>query len=126
MRPCPGRILVVDDDADLRRTIISLLDEEGYKVVEASNGADALALLREDPSFNLILFDLVMPVMDGWQLQRELAEDGELSSIPTVAMSTYQTIGEHAPPPATAFLQKPFEASELSNMVKSCASSITT
>jgi CheY-like chemotaxis protein len=116
-----GRILVVDDDPDLRRTIVSLLDDEGYVVVEAANGAEALALLHENPSFSLILFDLVMPVMDGWQLRRELAGDAEFSLIPVVAMSTYWKVGEHKPPQAAAFLQKPFEASVLSNLIKSCA-----
>ena len=54
-----------------------------------------------------------------------LAADAELSAIPSVAMSTYLAIGEHAPPPAAAFLQKPFELNELSGIIKSCARSIS-
>lgn len=116
-----GRILVVDDDSDLRRVLVSLLNDEGYSGIEAANGAEALKILREDPRFSLILFDLVMPVMDGWQFQRDLAGDAGLCSIPAVAMSTYRQIGDHQPPPAAAFLEKPFGASVLSRIIKSCA-----
>jgi CheY-like chemotaxis protein len=116
-----GRILVVDDDPDLRRTLASLLADEGYGVVEAADGAEALKVLGEDASFSLILFDLVMPVMDGWQFRKAQAADPGLASIPAVAMSTYQQIGNHGPPPAAAFLQKPFGAAVLSSIIKSCA-----
>jgi CheY-like chemotaxis protein len=120
-----GRILVVDDDPDLRRVLVSLVNDEGYSGVGAANGAEALRILREDPAFSLVLFDLVMPVMDGWQFRRELSGDATLASIPAVAMSTYRQIGDHQPPPAAAFLEKPFGAAVLFGVIKSCAKAPT-
>ncbi|MGH2353490.1 MAG: response regulator [Chloroflexota bacterium] len=60
------RILVVDDDADIRYVLSVVLEEDGYQVVTATDGADALAAVAQAPP-DLILLDLVMPVMDGWQ-----------------------------------------------------------
>jgi len=116
-----GRILVVDDDPDLRRVLVSILVDEGYGVVEAANGADALEILREDRSFILILLDLVMPVLDGWQFREEQSGDPALALIPVVAMSTYASHGEHVPPQATPYLEKPFRASVLLGIIKTNA-----
>ncbi|WP_438027678.1 response regulator [Sorangium sp. So ce233] len=82
-----GRILVVEDDLDIRSILSQLLVFEGYDVEEAADGAEALALLRRDQPPALILLDLMMPVMDGWQLRAELQRDPALASIPVVIVS---------------------------------------
>jgi CheY-like chemotaxis protein len=69
------RILVVDDDPDIRETITELLQEEGYVVTAAAHGGEALSALRADPTVGLILLDLMMPIMDGWQFRNEQRQD---------------------------------------------------
>lgn len=81
-------VLVVDDDDDLRDTICELLEERGYAVHTAGQGAEALEVLATLPRPpGLILLDLMMPVMDGWQMLERLGEDAVLSRIPVVLLS---------------------------------------
>ncbi|HEY3492199.1 MAG TPA: response regulator [Solirubrobacterales bacterium] len=126
MPSSPARILVVDDDADLRGVIAAVIRAKGYDVVEAANGAVAMDVLREDASFSLILLDLVMPVMDGWRFRVEQEWDASLASIPVVVMSTFGSRGAEMPPPATAYLEKPFRLSQLADTIKSHARAPTT
>ena len=60
-------ILVVDDDAEIRESLSDLLSDEGHRVRAAANGKEALELLRQTPAPCMILLDLMMPVMNGWQ-----------------------------------------------------------
>lgn len=124
--PSLTRILVVDDDADLRGVIASVLRAKGYGVVETANGSEAMEALRENPAFSLILLDLVMPVMDGWRFRVEQGWDAALASIPVVVMSTFGSRGAHLPPPATAYLEKPFRLSQLADTIQSHARAPTT
>ena len=80
-------VLVVDDDYDLRETMRDVLEEEGYLVQTASNGQDALDCLRDGESPEVVLLDLMMPVMDGWHFLDEIARDSALADIPVVVMS---------------------------------------
>jgi len=74
-------ILIVDDDAANRSVLVSLLGYLGHRVVEAADGREALALAqRERPS--LVITDLLMPVMDGFDLARRLREDVALAAVP--------------------------------------------
>jgi CheY-like chemotaxis protein len=80
-------ILVVDDDKDIRETLGEILVHEGYDVEMAENGARALELIRRGPTPSLVLLDLMMPVMSGWEFL-ELAEtDQDLADIPVVVVS---------------------------------------
>jgi CheY-like chemotaxis protein len=83
----PGRVLVVDDDDDVRDVFKSILMLAGFDVVEASGGAEGLKLLRTDRSIRLVLLDLTMPEMDGWRFRHEQRSDPRLSRIPTVIVS---------------------------------------
>ena len=83
----PGRVLVVDDDDDVRDVIKSFLELAGFDVVEASGGADGLKLLRWDKTIRLVLLDLTMPEMDGWRFRHEQMSDPRLSQIPTIIVS---------------------------------------
>jgi CheY-like chemotaxis protein len=82
-------ILVVEDDEDIREGIADALRDQGYAVTTATNGAEALDQLKraasEPPS--LILLDLMMPVMNGWELCQAMQDDGALASIPVVVLS---------------------------------------
>ncbi|MEP7125510.1 MAG: response regulator, partial [Byssovorax sp.] len=83
-------VLIVDDDYDLRETMRDVLEEEGYLVNTASNGQEALDLLRDGESPEVVVLDLMMPVMDGWHFLDELERDGALADIPVVVMSASQ------------------------------------
>ncbi|MDI1444686.1 response regulator [Polyangium sp. 6x1] len=80
-------MLVVDDDEDLRRTVTMVLAEEGYRVMEAANGAEALTRLHDGPLPDVILLDLMMPVMNGEQFRRAQSADPLLAAVPVVVMT---------------------------------------
>ncbi|HEY6002247.1 MAG TPA: response regulator [Anaeromyxobacter sp.] len=80
-------ILVVDDDPELRETLGELLVQEGYDTRLAENGKRALEFLRHGGRPRLILLDLMMPEMNGWQFREEQLKDEELRDIPVVVMT---------------------------------------
>lgn len=80
-------ILLVEDNLDVLDVTRILLEAEGYAVATAVNGADALALLRGGLRPCLIVLDLSMPVMDGWEFRDEQRADPELRAIPTIVYS---------------------------------------
>lgn len=81
------RILVVEDDLDIRGILTELLEDSGYNVTGAANGADALEKLKIDTDFNLILLDLMMPIMNGLEFRSHQKNDSRISEIPVVVMS---------------------------------------
>jgi CheY-like chemotaxis protein len=86
--PTSSRIvLVVDDDQDIRDALCELLEEEGYRAVAAANGQDALVYLKSREPPCVILLDLMMPIMDGWEFRRRQQHDPELASIPVVVIT---------------------------------------
>ena len=119
VRPPPHRIaaliLVVDDQTDLRQLTADLLSCNGYDVVQASHGREAIAKLSEH-SPDLVVLDLNMPIMDGWQFRAEQLRlpDGRLTAIPVLLLT-----GEDRPDDqirtlkAVGFIKKPFDADEL-------------
>ena len=104
-------VLVVDDDFDLRHTVREILQDEGWVVDTAANGREALELLRRSNPPRVLVLDLMMPVMDGWQLLDELRRDSTLADIPVVVISAGKTglraVGTHA------FLSKPLDYHKL-------------
>ena len=90
--PTERGVLVVDDDVDIRSVVSELLIDEGYQVKTAVNGRDALATLdcwRPD----VILLDLMMPIMDGWTFLTNRQSNCKLSRIPVIVMSASHTLG---------------------------------
>ena len=81
-------ILVVDDQRDIRDMLTALLEDSGYSVATAANGRVALDYLRESAELpRLILLDIAMPVMTGWDFLREQQRDDRLASIPVIIMT---------------------------------------
>lgn len=84
-----GRVLIVEDDQDIRDSIADVLRDEGLAAETAAHGSAALALLRRQGEVppNLILLDLMMPVMNGWEFREELLKDARLAAIPVVVLT---------------------------------------
>ena len=111
MEPHEQTVLVVDDDTSILRTVADILGDEGYRVLTAGNGVEALALLAQNVP-DVILLDMRMPVMDGWQLAKTL--DDRQRAIPLVVMTAAQDAGQWALEiGAASFLAKPFDLDEL-------------
>lgn len=89
-------VLVVDDDADIREQLAEILADEGYEVITAANGREALDHLHHGRRPALILLDLFMPVMDGWALHEELKKDPRLGDVPVVLLSGQGNAREEA------------------------------
>jgi CheY-like chemotaxis protein len=85
--PCGG-VLVVDDDPDIRDSLREVLEDEGYQVSCVGNGREALDHLKAaSPQPCVILLDLMMPVMDGWQFRKEQKQDPAIANIPLVVIT---------------------------------------
>jgi CheY-like chemotaxis protein len=112
---CP--VLIVEDDADLREMMAQLLTLEGFAAATVSNGREALAYLRAHAAPDVILLDLMMPVMDGWEFRREQRLDREMAEVPVIVLSALdQTrVAEVA---ADAFLKKPLDFDRLLELIR--------
>jgi CheY-like chemotaxis protein len=115
MGPVTVRVLVVDDEPDIREALVDLLEDEGYEADGASEGAEALAKARAlHPG--LVLLDLMMPGMNGWEFRAKQREDPELAEIPVVVLSAMST--PQAIEGAAAYLTKPFEVNDLITTIR--------
>jgi CheY-like chemotaxis protein len=115
-------VLVVEDDDDLREVVVSTLARVGYRVLGARDGQDALAQLANERDVALILLDLMMPRMSGWEFRRQQLDDARLAKIPVVVMSATQTL-EAAAISADGLLRKPLSFASLVNTVERYARS---
>jgi len=103
-------ILVVEDDAALRGALREALRQRGYKVAVAENGQSALSRLQEGLRPCLILLDLMMPEVDGWDFLAQQRIDSSLAGIPVIVLSSYLTGSERdSVLPAVGFLKKPID-----------------
>ncbi len=119
-------VLVVDDDPNIRRMIVAALRREGYAFSEAHNGVEALDIMRQKRP-DVVVLDLMMPVLSGWDVLRERETDPDLKDIPVIVVSA-----NREPELATAidkgicaFLPKPFDIRALSALVRNCIASDT-
>lgn len=114
-----SEVLVVDDDVDIRESLLELLELEGYSVRGAANGREALEQLRRRRA-SVILLDLMMPVMDGFEFRQEQLGDPELSEIPVVLVSAggrcEQAAKELA---ALGCVKKPLDVAALLRVIRS-------
>jgi CheY-like chemotaxis protein len=112
------RVLVVEDDLDTRDLICEVLREDGYPVSSAANGIEALEVLDHDARPSLILLDLMMPVMNGWELLEVRAGRPELASIPVLVLSADPARQLAAEQGVVAIIGKPFDLSRLLRLVR--------
>jgi CheY-like chemotaxis protein len=118
-----GSILLVDDYADARATVREVLEGNGHAVVEATNGQEALDILvsMRGPQIGLIVLDLQMPVMDGWQFLKLLGNYVRLASIPVVIVSAFSgQMAELGTKSVVGRLQPPYDMDELVAIVDAC------
>jgi CheY-like chemotaxis protein len=114
-----GKILLVEDDFDLRDALIPILEYEGHQVVGAANGREALDRLRSGAKPSLILLDLMMPVMNGAEFRAEQLRDPALASIPVVVVSADPAARSKAEVMgAVGCIQKPLDIDALLSQVR--------
>ena len=114
-----GIVLIVEDERDTRESLAELLQLFGYQTRVAENGKRALEILRQDGMKPcVILLDLMMPVMSGWEFREIQRKDPTISSIPVVVVTADVTAEERAHPFEFAgFLKKPVSFEQLSEAV---------
>jgi CheY-like chemotaxis protein len=112
---CP--VLIVEDDEDLRDMMAQMLTIEGFAAAAVSNGREALDYLHSTNKPQVILLDLMMPVMDGWEFRRQQQADPELAPVPVIVLSALDQ-GRAAPVDADAFLKKPLDFDRLLGLVR--------
>ena len=111
------RILVVDDDPSIRALVAEFLEDMGYAVETAGDGAEALAKVRAD-GFAAIVLDLMMPVMSGWEFLDVCGDDLVAEQVPVAVVSAAYAPGAVASRPAvSAVLSKPFDLDVLEAIV---------
>ena len=107
-------ILVVEDHADNRRILRDLLSSAGFRTIEAENGEEALTAAAKRP--DLILMDIQLPVMDGYEATRRIKADPALRVIPIIVITSYALSGDEAKARAAgcdAYLAKPYSPRHL-------------
>ena len=115
------RILVVEDQEDLRGVLRDLFTNSGYTVIEAVDGAAGVASAKSDRP-DIILMDIQMPVVDGYEATRQIKADPNLASIPIVAVSSFAMKGDEEKARAAGcddYVTKPYSPVQLLRMVRS-------
>ncbi len=114
------KILVVDDEADILILVKSRLENEGYKVLEAHNGEDAITIAHVNKP-DLIILDIMMPGMDGVEVSNVLKEDANLKDIPIIFLTALKKKSDEdseIPNKGNLVLGKPFEADSLLKSIR--------
>ena len=115
------RILVVDDQEDLRGVLRDLLAGSGYTVIEAADGEAGVAKAKSDNP-DLILMDIQMPVIDGYEATRRIKVDPDLNPIPIVAVSSFAMKGDQEKARAAGcdhYVTKPYSPMQLLRLIRS-------
>jgi CheY-like chemotaxis protein len=114
-------ILVIEDDSVTRDAVALALQDDGYSVMAVANGHEALVHLRRTQPPHLILLDLMMPVMNGWEFRRQQARDPALESIPVVIVSADAGVPQQAAALGVRdYLVKPIDFVKLLEAVQRC------
>ena len=113
-----GKILLVDDEERMRKLIRDFLAKEGFQVDECTNGLEAVDKCRMDPSVSLVIMDVMMPVMDGYEATREIRalSDKKLAEIPVIAMTANafsEDVQKASEAGMNAHVAKPIDINEL-------------
>ena len=108
-------VLVVEDEKELREMMRDTLELNGYAVVTAEHGQDALAKLSAIEHLCLVILDLIMPVMDGWDFVTKLRQQSGLAAVPVVV---HTSVAQQAPAGVTRVVQKPLMFDRLLSIVR--------
>ena len=109
------RILVVEDTEDNRQIVRDLLTSVGYELIEAVDGEQGVAMAKQHKP-DLILMDIQLPVLDGYEATRRIKADAALASVPIIAVTSYALAGDEAKTRAAgcdAYIAKPFSPRQL-------------
>ncbi|PWC83905.1 hypothetical protein AEJ54_30225, partial [Azospirillum sp. Sp 7] len=109
--PRPATILLVEDEALVRMATATVLEQSGFRIMEASSGPDALDVFARDPEVDLVLTDYAMPGMTGLELVRELR--ARRPGLPVLMVTGYAEIQRASALDGLPILQKPYQANEL-------------
>lgn len=112
-------VLIVEDDRDVQDALRETLEDDGYDVRCARHGAEALSYLRRNPAPAVILLDLFMPVMNGWNFVRHLQQSSQLADIPVVVLTAAKP---HWGRPVERVLQKPVSVDHLLGAIREACS----
>jgi CheY-like chemotaxis protein len=110
-----AKLLIVEDDEGSRAALGDIFDYEGFPVAMCANGKEALDYLHSEPAPSLIILDLQMPVMNGWQFCRERSKEASLASIPVVVITAFQSPGDLD---VDAIVNKPIDIERLLSLVR--------
>src|SRR5215471_17553696 len=118
--PMSKLILIVEDDLDVSRLLAEILEAEGYRTAIAANGREALDQLRKNSHYpDLILLDMMMPVMDGWKFREEQRKLPALASIPVLTVTADgDARGKAASIQAAGYVSKPLQIDGLLDEVE--------
>lgn len=112
-------ILLVEDDPDVREDLAYLLQQKGYPVLTAENGLEAFERIRETGVPSIIILDLMMPVMDGWEFRAAMLKEPQLRDIPVVLVSGVADLTQDARLlKATDYLTKPINLKRLYALIE--------
>lgn len=117
MLPAHAVVLVVDDDTAIRELLVAAFEEEGFHVLQAADGAQALHLVSQRRPAVVVL-DIQMPGIDGMEVAQRLQEDPETAAIPLVAVSAHAREAEVLASGCYAFVSKPFDLVHLVSTVR--------
>ncbi len=118
------RVLLVEDDHEIRECVGEVLVEEGYEVAFAATGRDALDHLKKNAHAlpAIILLDLMMPVLDGWGFRREQRNDPSIADIPVIVLTAGSVNDSFSALQADDLLRKPFDMDELLSKIRAISS----
>lgn len=114
------KILIVEDNAEIRTTLKLALELEGHRVFEAADGIDAMTILDSEPHPDLIILDMLMPRMNGWEFITEVKKNSAsaVAKIPIIAVTATSERVQHTPGEIQAVLKKPIDLNELYSAVR--------
>lgn len=122
------KIMIVDDEEDIRFAVGKMLENAGYRVVEAQDGADCLEKIKKSKP-DLILLDIMMPEMSGWQVLNEIQSDEDLKSIPVTMFSvkplTPETLEKKGVDGLIDYISKPFSKKDFLNSIEDIFNTLT-
>jgi CheY-like chemotaxis protein len=108
-----AKVMLVEDDVDIRADLSALLCSEGFEVACAADGAEALAQLRQGTRPDVILLDLMMPLMNGWEFRAEQLRDPALAAIPVLLLTAGDANQDLSALRADGRIPKPIQLDEL-------------